>query len=84
MGSFDIVTARALTHLSRLLHMADPFLKKTGRLIAMKGPDAESEIKETAEEMDKTGFVVESISKLRLPESGAERKLIVLQRHPSC
>lgn len=77
---FDVVTARALTHLSDLLSMAQPLLNDNGRLIAMKGPDGEAELAESAQQIRKAGFVAEPVHRLSLPLSGSERTLIVLKR----
>lgn len=79
-ASFDVVTARALTHLSDLLSMAQPLLNDKGRLIAMKGPDGESELAESAQRIEEAGFVAEPLNRLSLPLSGSERTLIVLKR----
>ncbi|ABA90375.1 16S rRNA (7-methyl-G527)-methyltransferase [Syntrophotalea carbinolica DSM 2380] len=80
--SFDVVTARALTHLSDLLSMAEPLLNDKGRLIAMKGPDGEAELAECAQQIRKAGFVAEPLQHLSLPLSGSERTLVVLKRKP--
>jgi 16S rRNA (guanine527-N7)-methyltransferase len=77
---FDVVTARALTHLSQLLEMAQPFLTRGGRLVAMKGPEGVKELGEAAVAMEKCGFVVDRVRHLQLPISGAERTLIVLKQ----
>lgn len=45
----DVVTARAVAPLVRLLPWALPLVKPTGRLVALKGSSAEREIREAAE-----------------------------------
>lgn len=43
-GSFDVVVARAVAPLTRLVPTTAPLLKPTGRLLAMKGETAQEEI----------------------------------------
>jgi 16S rRNA (guanine527-N7)-methyltransferase len=45
---FEVVTARALAPLSRLLGWAMPLVDPTGELVAMKGSSADREIEEAA------------------------------------
>lgn len=77
---FDVVTARALTHLSQLMKMAEPFLTPDGRLLAMKGPEGDKELEESVAVMHDCCFEVEKIIRTNLPVSHAERTLIVLKR----
>ena len=49
--TFDVVTARALAPLSRLLGWAMPLLAPRGEVLAMKGSSAEDEIEAAAEEL---------------------------------
>jgi 16S rRNA (guanine527-N7)-methyltransferase len=79
-GAFDLVTARALTHLSQLAIMVGPFLNKRGRVIAMKGPEARAEVAEAETEIKKSGLMVAFVREFKLPVSAAERVLVVLQR----
>lgn len=44
-GQFDIVLARAVAKLERLVRWGLPFLKEGGRLVAVKGGDLDQEIK---------------------------------------
>lgn len=78
--SFDVVTARALTHLSQLIEMAEPFLAHGGRLLAMKGPEGDKELDESALVLEKCGFEIASVLRMKLPVSQAERTLITLKR----
>jgi 16S rRNA (guanine527-N7)-methyltransferase len=47
---FDVITARAVTALPKLLHLTRPLLKPDGLLIAPKGRRAQMELDEAAEE----------------------------------
>lgn len=73
---FMAVTARALTPLSNLIEMAQPFLAKGGRLLAMKGPDADAELAVSGPALDRFAMQVEAVHRLRLPRSGAERNIV--------
>ena len=58
---YDVVTARAVTALSALIELSVPFLKKGGRLLAMKGRRIEEEISAAENALDQlhaeiTGF----------------------------
>jgi 16S rRNA (guanine527-N7)-methyltransferase len=80
---FDIVTARALGNLPLLAELAAPCLAPGGRLIAMKGAEGAAELAAAQAELMKRGFACAGQHTLRLPESGAERMLIVLTRNSS-
>ena len=43
-NQYDVVTARAVSHLQILAELALPFVKPGGRLIAYKGPDIDTEL----------------------------------------
>ncbi len=79
--AFDVVTARALTHLSQLIEMAEPFLVGGGKLLAMKGPEGDKELEESASIMEACGIKVEEITRIKLPLSQAERTIIALKRN---
>ena len=46
-GAFDVVTARAVSALPKLLRMTVPLLRAGGRLVALKGSRAQDEINES-------------------------------------
>ena len=78
-AGFDLVTARALCGLADLLPLAEPFLKSSGRLVAMKGPEGHQELAALRERLQHEGWAV-SLHSLKLPLSGAERCLVELSR----
>jgi len=47
-GMFDVVTARAVASMDRLIPWAEPFLAKDGVFIAWKGPSAEDEMRDAS------------------------------------
>lgn len=79
-AGFAVITARALGSLPLLARLADPCLAPAGRLIAMKGAEAEAELAAARAELATLGYVCTARHRLRLPVSGAERTLLVLER----
>lgn len=82
-SGFDIVTARALGNLPLLVRLATPCLAPGGRLIAMKGAEGEAELAAAEAELAALGYVCTAQHHLRLPRSGAERCLLVLEQASS-
>jgi 16S rRNA (guanine527-N7)-methyltransferase len=79
-GRFDVVVARAVASLPALLGWGMPLLHSAGRLIAMKGPEGETELRAAHGELQAMGVHCIEQRRLRLPASGAERVLLVLTR----
>lgn len=79
-AGFDLVTARALGSLPLLAGLAAPCLAPGGRLIAMKGAEGASELAAARVALAETGFACTAQHRLQLPESGAERCLLVLEK----
>jgi 16S rRNA (guanine527-N7)-methyltransferase len=77
---FDLVTARALGSLPMLARLTRPCLATGGRLVAMKGAEGAAELEAAREELAALGFACTARQDLRLPLSGAERMLIVLEK----
>ena len=58
-GTFDIVTARAVSRLDRVWELAEPLLKPQGSLIALKGPgEAKEDL--TGSKVEFTEHIVEA------------------------
>lgn len=53
----DVVTARAVAPLDRLLTWASPFLNRDGRLVALKGESADSELCSAGRRLARSGMV---------------------------
>lgn len=79
-GTFDVVVARAVARLERLLPLCLPLLRKGGRLVAMKGPDVEEEVRSARSALRKGGGAVEALHRLELPEGAGDRTLIVVEK----
>ena len=78
-SEFDIVTARAFASLEAIVGMSEPLLAAQGKIIAMKGPEGETELAAMGKEKLKN-FKEISIESYKLPLSGSNRRLIVLQK----
>ena len=65
--SYDVAIARAVAPLNILLELCLPLVKVGGHFIAMKALDAENEIKEAKNAIEKLGANIEKIDKQSLP-----------------
>lgn len=77
---FDVVTARAVANLSVLLEYCLPFVKIGGLFIAMKGPDAVEEIKESQKALDILGGEIDEVKSFNLPRNDNERCVIIIKK----
>jgi 16S rRNA (guanine527-N7)-methyltransferase len=75
-GSYDVVTARAVAQLSILLELGTPLLKVKGRLIAMKGSQAEEELKAADKALAILNLILTKIEHAELPSYGPRTNLI--------
>jgi len=78
-GAFSVVVARAFADLASCAALARPFLQPGGRLIAMKGPEGEAEWLSSRTVFADLGYIPREIRNLRLPRSGAERRLLICE-----
>lgn len=76
--AFDRVTARAVANLPVLCEYCLPLVKKGGTFIAMKGPEAEAELKASTNAVIKLGGKYKSSKKIRLADF--ERQLIIIDK----
>ena len=77
---FDTVISRAFSSLEMFVELAEPFLRKGGRLIAMKGPEGETELEKIQGSLTKMGWKTCVVKKKCLPQSKSKRTLIVLTK----
>ena len=77
-GSFDVVTARAVANIEKLLKYSMHLLNKNGRLIAMKGNIDAELTPEVLQSINKKYEII-NIEKFRLPVEDSERSLIVIK-----
>ena len=80
-GRYDLVMCRAFSSLETFVSLALPFLRKGGRLLALKGPQAEHELPKRRADgtisMANTVFYTRTVS-YTLPYCNAKRSLVWL------
>lgn len=77
-GAFDVITSRAFSRLDMFVALAAPLLKSGGRLIAMKGPEVQTEIDSAADELRLLGFEISLIQNYSLPMNKGTRSLVTI------
>ena len=77
--NLEIITARAVAPMAKLLELFAPAVRKGARLILYKGPDVEGELVEAG----KYGFEAEVICRYELPEKLGSRTVIEIRRGSS-
>lgn len=78
-GQVDVVLARAVGKLDWLIRLSAPYLRRGGRLIAMKGPDPEPEIREAGPVLEALRGRVLEVRSYELPETAGGRSLVVVE-----
>jgi 16S rRNA (guanine527-N7)-methyltransferase len=81
LGEFDWIVTRAFSDLPTFVSLGLPYLKKNGSMIAMKGKRGAEEVRAAEGSLEERGIKVCSCLHERLPVSGDERYLVVMQRH---
>ncbi|MCP4453151.1 MAG: 16S rRNA (guanine(527)-N(7))-methyltransferase RsmG [Planctomycetes bacterium] len=92
---YDIVTARAVSHLQILAELALPFAKPGGRLIAYKGPNMETELAQSRQAIKTlksrvhtihpyTRFQLARKAGLPEPDQDGDMNLIALEKEAPC
>lgn len=76
---FDVVSARAVSRLSKLCGYCLPLLKVGGAFLALKGSDCGEEISEAESEISKFGGTLEKTVSYALP-SGDRRTLVIIRK----
>lgn len=77
-GKFDIVTARAVANLSKLLDYTMHLVKDNGDFVAMKG-DIDMELDEELKQKLEKNYKIIKIDKFLLPKEKSKRSLIVIE-----
>ena len=80
---FDYIVARAFSSLDTIVRFAEPWLTDTGSLLVMKGPEGQDELLRAGNSLQYAGFSLAENYRYRLPFSGSERQLLVLNRQPA-
>lgn len=77
--TFDVVTARAVANIEKLVNYTMHLVKKEGIFIAMKGNIENELTKERITKIEKE-YRIEKIEKFMLPKEQSDRSLVVLER----
>ncbi len=79
---FDIVTARAVANIEKLLKYTMHLVNKNGVLVAMKG-NIEEELNEDVQKRINKKYKIEKITKFYLPKEESHRSLVIIsnKRH---
>ncbi len=80
--SFDWVVSRALTDIAAFVKLARPFLRRDGRMIAMKGKRGGDEASSAIPGLADAGVTVVDVVEIRLPVTGDLRSLVVMKKIP--
>lgn len=78
--SFDIVTARAVARMSVLSELCLPLTKKDGVFIAMKGAQANEELKDSKSAITLLGGEIEKTYTFNLPQEESERTIVIVNK----
>jgi 16S rRNA (guanine527-N7)-methyltransferase len=76
--SYDIVTARAVAPLSRLIPLFARSIQSGARFLLYKGPDVEQEIAEAAQEAAKRRVKASVLLRYELPDAQGQRTIVEL------
>lgn len=74
---YDVVTARAVANIEKLLTYTMHLLNKEGKLIAMKG-NIEEEITQEVKNRIEKKYIIERIEQFNLPIENSNRSLVVI------
>lgn len=77
---FTLITSRALTRITDFLELSVRACGPGGKVICMKGPNAENEIREWKKETPHSPFQLTETRKFRLPFSYALRTLVIFTK----
>jgi 16S rRNA (guanine527-N7)-methyltransferase len=78
--SFDQVTARAVAKLNVLSEYCLPFVRVGGWFFAMKGPEADAEVKEAERAVAKLGGSVRALKRIEIPEGFGTRTIVIIEK----
>ena len=77
---YDTVVTRALADMTTLASWCLPFVRVGGRLLAMKGPDAESEAKAALRTINTAGGEISQICRVSIPDSDMRHCIAVINK----
>ncbi len=78
---YDLAVARAVAPLNILSELCLPFVKLTGRFLALKGKKGAQELNEAQKSIKIMGGTVEQAVSFQLPEAGGERQIMIIHKN---
>lgn len=78
--SYDVAISRAVANLTVLAEYLLPLVKVGGKIICMKGPDIEEELKQAKSAIDILGGKFERCDDFCLPKSDISRNIIIINK----
>jgi 16S rRNA (guanine527-N7)-methyltransferase len=78
-GAIDIITARALAPITRVLVLFAKQLKAGAKILLYKGPDAESEIAESARDAARLQVGMKVVMRYDLPDAMGRRAIVEIK-----
>lgn len=78
--SYDVAISRAVANLTVLVEYLLPLVKVGGKIICMKGPDIEEELKQAKSAIDILGGKFERCDNFCLPKSDISRNIIIINK----
>lgn len=78
--SYDVAISRAVANLTVLSEYLLPLVKVGGKIICMKGPDIEEELKQAKSAIDILGGKFERCDNFCLPKSDISRNIIIINK----
>jgi 16S rRNA (guanine527-N7)-methyltransferase len=77
---YDIVVSRAVANLSTLIEYLAPFAKVGGKIIVMKGPSVDEEIKNATHALKELNCEIEDIKNFNLAGTDNERNVLIIRK----
>ena len=77
---YDVSISRAVANMKVLVEYLIPLVKVDGKVICMKGPDADEEIEEAKYAINELGGKIIEIDNIKLPDTDIERKIIIIKK----
>ena len=78
--SFDVATARAVAEMNVLSEWLLPFVKSGGRMLALKGPNAEEEIERAENALKQLNAEIVSVHPAPVPGRDWEHKIVEIRK----
>lgn len=77
---YDVVVSRAVANLSTLIEYLAPFAKVGGKIIVMKGPNVDEEIKNASHALKELNCKIENIKNFNLAGTDNERNVLIIRK----